>query len=265
MVTSADTVYTRLPTLDRPSSGTHWRGGECRLNTTPWPPNLLPSSRVVVFADLGFHPRYGMLETIREYARERLVESGDASARLDANAAWCLELVSELRSEFRGPRQHEVYDRLEVEHDNLRAALEWTIWTTAGAETALRIAGGLAMFWNTRGHTAEGLDWTEAALAVDASASDEARDDALYGLSLLAHSIGDYRRARSAIEACVELRKAMGEPSAIARALNYRAVVAGLRESAVSCLSSREIVAAEARGRALTLDAALELALGRSV
>lgn len=107
---------------------------------------LTPEQSLVVFADSDSHPRYGMLETIREYARERLVVSGDASARLDAHAAWCLELVSELRSEFRGPRQHEVYDRLEVEHDNLRAALEWTIRTTAGAETALRIAGGLAMF-----------------------------------------------------------------------------------------------------------------------
>ncbi len=180
---------------------------------------------LVVFTDSDSHPRYGMLETIREYARDRLVESGDASSRLVAHAAWCLELVSGLRNEFRGPRQHEVYDRLEIEHDNLRAALEWTIRTTGDAETALRIAGGLAMFWNTRGHTTEGRDWTEAALAIDASASDEARDDALYGLALLAHSIGDYRRARSAIEACVELRKAMGEPSAIARALNYRAVV----------------------------------------
>lgn len=180
---------------------------------------------LVVFADSETNPRYGMLETIREYARERLDETGDESVRLAMHAAWCLELVTRLRAEFRGPRQHEVYDQLEIEHDNLRAALDWTIRTARDADTAMRIAGGLAMFWNTRGHTTEGRDWTEAALSLDGVATDEARDDALYGLSLLAHSTGDYRRARSAIESCVELRRKLGEPSAIARALNYRAVV----------------------------------------
>ena len=180
---------------------------------------------LVVFTDSETNPRFGMLETIREYARERLDETGNESTRLAMHAAWCLDLVTRLRAEFRGPRQHEVYDLLEIEHDNLRAALDWTIRTSRDTDTAMRIAGGLAMFWNTRGHTTEGRDWTEAALAVDGPASDEARDDALYGVSLLAHSTGDYRRARSAIEACVELRRTIGEPSAIARALNYRAVV----------------------------------------
>lgn len=180
---------------------------------------------LVVFAEAGATPRYTMLETIREYARERLIESGDESPRLAAHAAWCLDLVTELRGEFRGPRQVEAYDRAQLEHDNLRAALEWAIRTSGDAETSARIAGALAMFWNTRGHTAEGRDWTEAALAVDGRASDAARDDALYGLSLLAHATGDYRRARSAIEECVRIRKSIGQPSAIARAMNYRAVV----------------------------------------
>ena len=101
--------------------------------------------------------RYRLLETIRQYARDRLLESGEATEALRRHRDWYLALAEQAAPEFfRGIESREWLERLEVEHDNLRAALEWSDGEPAGGEAGLRLTGSLWRFWVVRGHLAEG-------------------------------------------------------------------------------------------------------------
>ena len=128
--------------------------------------------------------RYRLLETVRQYARDKLLESGEAEGLRDRHLEWYLGLVEKAEPELRGPDQIEWLNRLETEHDNLRAALEWSLGNRK-EEEGLRIAGGLWWFWYVRGYWSEGIDWLEktATGAKDASATVRAR--ALNGAGFL--------------------------------------------------------------------------------
>lgn len=108
-------------------------------------------------------PRYFMLETIRQYAREKLAELGEESDAQESHARWCVELAERAEPNLRKHGQAEWLDRLEAEHDNFRAALDWSL-KNHKAETAMRLAGALSEFWKMRGFTREGLQWLESAL-----------------------------------------------------------------------------------------------------
>jgi non-specific serine/threonine protein kinase len=100
-------------------------------------------------------PRFAMMETIREFARERLDDSGQAAVVSDAHAAFFLQLAEAAEPHLRGPDQYAWFDRLETEHPNLRLALRW-YRHQGDLERALRLAGALGRFWDARGHLAEG-------------------------------------------------------------------------------------------------------------
>jgi predicted ATPase len=70
--------------------------------------------------------RYRLLETVREYAQERLLDSGEEEVVRDRHLAFYLHLAEEAASHLRGPRQLAALERLDTEHDNLRAALDWS-------------------------------------------------------------------------------------------------------------------------------------------
>ena len=106
-----------------------------------------------------------MLETIREYATERLIESDEYEPLRHAHAHYFLALAEQAEPELTGPQQADWLERLEGEHDNLRAALGWAREQNA-AETALRLAGALWRFWYTRGYLSEGRRWLDQALAM---------------------------------------------------------------------------------------------------
>jgi predicted ATPase/DNA-binding SARP family transcriptional activator len=118
-------------------------------------------------------PRFGMLETLREYALEQLEASGEAAEVRRRHAAFFVTLAERGWTELRGPRQAEWAARLDHDHDNVRAALDWALGA-GGAALALRLAAAHATYWQFRSHLAEGRRWLAAALdlgrATDAAA-----------------------------------------------------------------------------------------------
>src|SRR5207249_2151550 len=109
-------------------------------------------------------PRFRMLETIREYALERLAESGEAEEASRRHALYYLDLAERAEPELRGPRQAAWLERLESERGNLRAALRWAK-TEGAVEVGLRIAGALGWFWFRRGMS-EGRAWLDEMLSM---------------------------------------------------------------------------------------------------
>jgi predicted ATPase/DNA-binding CsgD family transcriptional regulator len=112
----------------------------------------------------GEAPRYALLETIREFAGERLQVSGDSDAVRAAHAAYFLALAEEAQPFLRGPDQYAWLDRLARDHPNLRDALSW-YREQDDLERALQLAGALGRFWEARGHIAEGSGILDALLA----------------------------------------------------------------------------------------------------
>jgi non-specific serine/threonine protein kinase len=105
--------------------------------------------------------RYRLLETVREFVRGKLVEAGEADAARRRHATFYLGLAERGDPELRGPKQASWLDRLEAEHDNLRAALEWSL-SQEKDEAGLRLAGALSGYWHGRGYLSEGREWLDA-------------------------------------------------------------------------------------------------------
>ena len=158
-----------------------------------------------------------MLETIQEYAREKLDESGEAEALQEQHAAYFMQMAERAEPELRGPRQVEWLERLEAEHDNLRAAMRWA--TEQGrTEMALRLGAALVEFWKARGHLTEGRTWLEAALETSSTPT-QARAKALMSAGNLASAQGDYARASSVLLESLELFRQLGDKVRIASTL----------------------------------------------
>jgi tetratricopeptide (TPR) repeat protein len=147
----------------------------------------------------GGEPRFVMLETVHEFAREKLGQSEEAEQIKRVHAEYFLTLAEEAYPELRGPDQLEWLESLEAEHDNMRAALSWAL-ERKEAEVALRLGGALWGFWSVRDYQSEGRRWLEAALAMDGRGSPEVRAMALAGAGALASDQGDYDRAKEACE-----------------------------------------------------------------
>jgi tetratricopeptide (TPR) repeat protein len=173
-------------------------------------------------------PRFRLLETIREYALERLEASGEADDVRRRHARHCLALAERAEPELRGPAQAAWLDRLEVEHDNLRAALRCYLGTggagaAAGAE-ALRLGAALWRFWQVRGHVGEGRRWLAAVLALPAPPARPrpyltARAEAAFGAGILAGVADDTVEARARIAESLALSRELGDEEGGAWAL----------------------------------------------
>jgi hypothetical protein len=126
-------------------------------------------------------PRYGMLETVREYALEQLWAAGEDGDVRDRHAAIYAALVQQAAPHLTQADQAHWLARLDLEHANLRAALGWSL-KSKNVDRALGMAAGLWRFWQLRGHLEEGRDWLMQALAMD-GASPPPRMSALIGLA----------------------------------------------------------------------------------
>ena len=149
-------------------------------------------------------PRFVMLETVHEFAREKLEDSAEAQEIKRIHAQYFLTLAEVAFPELRGPDQLEWLERLEAEHDNMRAALTWAL-ERKEAEVALRLGGALWWFWWMRGHNSEGRRWLEEALAIEGRVLPEVRAMALAGAGELATSQGNLDRAKEVCEEGLEL------------------------------------------------------------
>jgi predicted ATPase/class 3 adenylate cyclase len=165
----------------------------------------------------GAEPRFTMLETIREYALERLAERGEADALQRRHAAHYLALAEQSAGQVFAAEQDLWLGRLEAEHDNLRAALEWALARDADDDAALRLAGALWPFWYVRGHLSEGREALNRALA--RGGSEAARARALQGASILNWFQGDRERAAACMQESLALARAAGDAWGTAFAL----------------------------------------------
>ena len=161
-------------------------------------------------------PRFVMLETIHEYAREKLDESGEAEEIGRAHAEYFLALAEE--AELTGMEQARWMERLEGEHDNLRAALSWSL-EGEDPELGLRLAGALSHFWFVRGYWSEGRGWLEEALEGNIGALPEARAKALRVLASLAVEQGDFERGGTSAEEALTLYRGLGDQKGVADSL----------------------------------------------
>jgi predicted ATPase/class 3 adenylate cyclase len=155
--------------------------------------------------------RYRLLETLRQYGRERLEERGEAEALRRAHAGYYLALAERAAPELRRAQQVAWFDRLEREHDNLRAALRWAL-DRGEAERGLRLGAALMPFWFRRGHWAEGRGWLEALLAAPAAARrTPARAGALSAAGQLLLFQGDLAASRRLREEALAIYRERGD------------------------------------------------------
>ena len=138
---------------------------------------LVNKSLILVIEEAGPETRYRMLETIREYAQEKLVEAGENEHARDRHLVYFAELTERCEGKIRGPDQAVTLNRLKAELDNLRLALEWSLkdinspspgsipsWMI---KSGLRLAAGLKWFWFFQANEAEGLEWLERLLSCE--------------------------------------------------------------------------------------------------
>jgi predicted ATPase len=163
-------------------------------------------------------PRFGMLNSIRDYAAEKLIEAGEEPALRDRHAAYYLELALQANARLREADQKKWLDTLETEHGNMRAALTWFV-DSDQPELEMELAGNLARFWEFRGYLTEGQQRLEGALSRATTAPPELRALCLDGAGMLARSQGELKRATALIEECIALRRELGDTAALAMSL----------------------------------------------
>ncbi|MGH2602442.1 MAG: ATP-binding protein, partial [Dehalococcoidia bacterium] len=161
----------------------------------------------------GEAARYRLLETVRQYAADRLAVAGETEAVRSRHANWALALAQHAAPRLVGSEQETWLQRLELEHDNLRAVLQWTL-DSGGTVLGLQLAGALWRFWQTRGYLTEGRTWLERLLAHGEGVPPSVRAAALFGAGVLAHDQGDYTSAVPYVEHSLALYQDTGEEAA---------------------------------------------------
>jgi predicted ATPase/DNA-binding SARP family transcriptional activator len=179
---------------------------------------LVEKSLVSVEEGLEGAVRYQSLETLRQYGQERLEKSGETKVTQQRHAAFFLALAERAEEELKGPEQSRWLNMIDKEHDNLRAALNWSA-ESGEAEITLRIAGSLYWFWRVRGYFAEGFKWLEEAVVRTKGRWAVARVKALNGAATLAWDQNQYDQAVVFLEESLALAREVADQSGSAYAL----------------------------------------------
>jgi DNA-binding CsgD family transcriptional regulator/tetratricopeptide (TPR) repeat protein len=170
--------------------------------------------------------RYSMLETIREFGLEQLEAHAEVAEARRRHAAYYLALAEAAEQRLRGREQVAQLAKLRDEHDDLRAALGWSLTAADGAETAIRLAAALHWFWFLHGHYREGRRWLEEALARSEAVEPHAgtprtRAKALAGAGMMAFPQGDYAAAHARLEESIAIGRDLGDAPSVAYALCF--------------------------------------------
>lgn len=209
--------------------------------------SLVEKSLVVYEEDEQGRGRYRLLETVRQYARDRLLESKEGARVRDRHLQLFLQVAEEAQSHYVGPHEVEWLERLETEHDNLRAALEWSA-ALEDPEIGLRLASALAWFWFLHVHRREGVQWLEQLLALPPGAPTVMRARALDAVGLLAMiGGGTADRAQQRLEESLALSRQLGYREGIASALEKLAFFPDNDEQALA-LAEESVAVARATG-----------------
>lgn len=191
----------------------------------------LVDKSLIIAEERGHEVRYRMLIPVRQYAQERLEQTGEADTVLRRHATLFLELAERAEQQLAGAQQVEWLRRLEIEQDNLRAALSWSLGhhccaANADSELGIRLAATLWPFWRTRGYLLEGRRWLENALRHGNEVPMSTRARLLLGVGLLAWQQSDLNQAKGLLEESMRLQRETGNSRGIAEVLNYLGAVA---------------------------------------
>jgi predicted ATPase/DNA-binding XRE family transcriptional regulator len=184
---------------------------------------LVDKSLVVSAPGPDGSERFGQLETLREYAAGRVAARRDGSVEaLGArHLAYFVDVAERAGQALRGPEELAWLDRLDRDHDNLRAALGWAAARDDGLEHALRLAGGIWRFWMVRGHVVEGRRWLEDLLARPSTVPPSVRARALDAAGTLAFQNADYDCAQARLEAALAIYRQLGDEYGVAGVLSH--------------------------------------------
>jgi predicted ATPase/DNA-binding CsgD family transcriptional regulator len=180
---------------------------------------LVDKSLVTVERGEGPERRYRLLETVRQYARQKLQAAGEDANLADRHLRWYLEWAEQAEPYLWGSAEPALLEQMQAHQDDLRAALQWALETGHGEE-ALRLASALNWFWYVRAQLHEGRHWLERALAQGESTSTLSRARALQAAGSLAVLQCDYNQSTALLEEAVGLHSELGNDAQAAWSLS---------------------------------------------
>ena len=207
---------------------------------------LIEHSLVVLRDDPAGEPRYVMLDVIRDFASERLLETDDADVAAARHAEFYAALAAAAEPQLLGSDQEAWYRRCDTELGNFRAALRWSIDQRRG-DVALRLAGALWQFWRRTGDFSEGRGWLRGALAMS-SGDAVSRGRALWGAAWLAYHQGAYEESRGLGDELRSLAASSGDRLALRNALTVAGQVAMAQGRYIEAVAAHAEAVAISRG-----------------
>ncbi len=180
----------------------------------------LVDKSLVTYDDKRLEPRYRFLETVRQYSREKLLETDEGSSLRRNHTNYFSELSREAALHFGGPDQVQWLKKIEAEHDNIRAALEWSHSDPDSILSGLKLATYLHRFWEVRGFLTEGRNAIESMIRVTPESEEEWKMRALNNVATLMNDLADSEAAQSALEQALAIAQKMEFKLGIAVILN---------------------------------------------
>jgi predicted ATPase/DNA-binding SARP family transcriptional activator len=196
------------------------------------------ASKSLVEVDQEPRARYRLLDTIRQYAREELLQSGESEQVQHRHFAFFLGLAQDAEPKLRGSDQLAWTDWFKSEHDNLRGALAWSL-DGGELEKGLRLASAMAEFWWRVGNPSEGVEWLNRMLSANKPTSDRTRAEAMVQAARMELARGDYERASALSKQSLVLWRDLDGKKGIAQALRILGVMthfSGDRNQAIALL-----------------------------